>query len=124
MIELKQHLLSLCTPKLKILVKASKGKGIEANDVFTFNAEFTSKLKRIKVPLISVKEVVPTEEEAAGDSLPSTVEEDRRHLVEAAIVRIMKSRKTLSHLELVAEVTRQLSARFVPNPQVSLDVIY
>ena len=51
--ELRRHLLSLCTPKLKILKKASKGKGIVDDDSFTFNDEFTSKFKRMKVPLIS-----------------------------------------------------------------------
>lgn len=51
--ELRRHLLSLCTPKLKILKKASKGKGIIDDDSFTFNDEFTSKFKRMKVPLIS-----------------------------------------------------------------------
>lgn len=55
--ELRRHLLSLCTPKLKILRKASKSRGIENDDVFTFNDEFASKLRRIKVPLISAKEV-------------------------------------------------------------------
>lgn len=51
--ELRRHLLSLCTPKLKVLKKLSKGKGITDNDSFTFNEEFTSKFKRMKVPLIS-----------------------------------------------------------------------
>ena len=51
--ELRRHLLSLCTPKLKILKKFSKGKGIVDDDSFTFNDEFTSKFKRMKVPLIS-----------------------------------------------------------------------
>jgi hypothetical protein len=46
------------------------------------------------------------------------VEEDRKPQIEAAIVRIMKSRKRLGHNELIGEVTRQLAARFLPQPQV------
>ena len=42
------------------------------------------------------------------------VEEDRKPQVEAAIVRIMKARRTLDHNAVVAEVTRQLTPRFVP----------
>jgi cullin 3 len=30
----------------------------------------------------------------------------------------MKARKTMEHNNLIAEVTKQLSARFPPNPQV------
>merc|ERR1711862_235104 len=48
--------------------------------------------------------------------VPAAVEEDRRHLLEASIVRVMKARKVLSHNDLVAEVTRQLSGRFMPSP--------
>jgi len=47
------------------------------------------------------------------------VEEDRSIAIEASIVRTMKSRLTLSHQQLVAEVLSQLSF-FRPDPKVML----
>jgi cullin 3 len=125
--ELRRHLISLCTPKHRVIKKASRGKVIADDDSFTFNKDFSSKMKRVKIPLVSMKETmmedgkgaVGTEEggAAALGELPKEVEEDRRHLVEAVVMRIMKARKTLHHNELIAEVTRQLQVRFLPRPQ-------
>jgi cullin 3 len=122
-LELRRHLLSLCTPKFKILNKLSKIKGIADNDQFTFNHLYSSKLKRIKIPLISQKECSggsggSDDVEKSLATLPPSVEEDRRHLIEAAIVRIMKARKTLSHNDLLAETMRQSAHRFAVDAQV------
>ena len=40
----------------------------------------------------------------------------RRHMLEAAIVRVMKSRKTMDHAGLTAEVLRQVAPRFPAQP--------
>jgi cullin 3 len=118
--DLRRHLISLCTPKNRILRKGSKGRAIVSDDdTFTFNNEYTSKLKRVRIPLVKESSVKDGSSGAAPEvaSIPAPVEEDRRHLVEAAIVRIMKARKALHHNDLIAEVTKQLSIRFNPSPQ-------
>ena len=88
------------------------------------NFSFTSKLRKVKIPLVSMKDVNKDEKTEAisadsSDQLPPNVLEYRRLTLEAAIVRIMKARKTLSHNDLTAEVMRQVSHRFNPDTVVS-----
>jgi len=39
-------------------------------------------------------------------------------MIEATIVKVMKSRRRLSHTDLIAESTKILSAKFNPDPTV------
>jgi hypothetical protein len=43
------------------------------------------------------------------------VDEDRRMYLQAAIVRIMKSRQSLTHVQLIQEIIDQANARFSPS---------
>ena len=47
------------------------------------------------------------------------VEEDRKHVIEAAIVRIMKARRLLDYNTIITEVTAHMKGRFVP---VAVDI--
>jgi cullin 3 len=78
------------------------------------NDSFSSKLHRVKIQAVTAK----GESEPERKETRSKVDEDRKHEIEAAIVRIMKARKRMSHSSLVAEVTEQLKSRFLPSPVV------
>lgn len=101
--ELKRTLQSLACGKARVLHKSPKGKDVEDGDKFQFNDDFKHKLYRIKINQIQMKE---TQEE--NTSTTERVFHDRQYQVDAAIVRIMKMRKTLSHTLLISELFNQL----------------
>lgn len=111
--ELKRTLQSLACAKYKILIKEPKGRDVADSDSFYFNEAFESPLARIKIATVAASRLESAKERK--DTMEK-LEEARRHLTDACIVRIMKSRKHLDHNNLISEVTGQLSARFQPDP--------
>mmetsp|Transcript_26924 Transcript_26924/g.58796 ORF Transcript_26924/g.58796 Transcript_26924/m.58796 type:complete len:739 (-) Transcript_26924:3390-5606(-) len=101
--ELRRTLQSLACGKVRVLVKEPKGRDVEDKDLFSFNKDFSERLYRIKINSIQMKE---TEEE--NKKTNDQVLQDRQYQIDAAIVRIMKTRKQLSHKLLIAEVLQQL----------------
>lgn len=101
--ELRRTLQSLACGKARVLNKIPKGRDVEDNDKFKFNNDFVNKLFRIKINQIQMKET--TEEQKATEE---RVFQDRQYQIDAAIVRIMKMRKTLSHNLLISELYNQL----------------
>ncbi|MBA0826054.1 hypothetical protein Goarm_010947, partial [Gossypium armourianum] len=101
--DLLRLLHSLSCAKYRILSKEPNTKTISHGDYFEFNSKFTDKLRRIKVPLPLVDERKKVVED---------VDKDRRYAIDAALVRIMKSRKVLGHQQLVSECVEQLSRMF------------
>ncbi|KAM3728636.1 Cullin-4A [Dirofilaria immitis] len=107
--ELERTMQSLACGKLRVLKKMPRGKDIESNDLFAFNPECNEKLYRIRISQVQMKETAveraQTEEE---------IFQDRQYQIDAAIVRIMKTRKSLAHQLLISELFNQL--RFPVKP--------
>lgn len=103
----KRILHSLSCGQYKVLKKTPPGKSIATSDTFTFSESFQCPKRKIRIPMASL--------EASHN--PKHVAEDRSIAIEAAIVRIMKARKTLGHQMLISEVLTQLSF-FKPNLKI------
>ncbi|KAL3473128.1 hypothetical protein BJX99DRAFT_249177 [Aspergillus californicus] len=109
--ELKRTLQSLACAKYRVLAKKPKGRDVNDTDEFTYNPSFTDPKMRIKINQIQLKE---TKEE--NKTTHERVAADRHYETQAAVVRIMKSRKTITHAELVAEVIKATRTRGVLDP--------
>jgi len=111
--ELRRSLQSLSLVKGRnVLRKDPPTKRVEESDTFHFNDAFSSKLMRVKIGTVSAGK----ESEPAAQKTRARVDDDRKPQIEAAIVRVMKARRALDHNGVVQEVTKQLSARFIPDP--------
>ncbi|KAI5868127.1 Cullin-domain-containing protein [Durotheca rogersii] len=109
--DLTRTLQSLACGKVRVLTKHPKGRDVNPTDTFTVNKAFTDPKYRVKINQIQLKE---TKEE--NQETHERVAQDRQFETQAAIVRIMKSRKTMAHSNLVAEVINQTKSRGAIEP--------
>eukprot|EP00397_Hematodinium_sp_SG-2012_P020025 GEMP01020608.1.p1 GENE.GEMP01020608.1~~GEMP01020608.1.p1 ORF type:complete len:811 (+),score=175.03 GEMP01020608.1:48-2480(+) len=122
--ECQRQVISLIAAKHKILILSSTSgpqspslsspskdgnlKGLTGEAVLEVNTSFTS--EKMKVHVSSV--VKKTEKSGEVAEVPPV---DRRHIIDATIVRIMKARKRLSHVAIIDEVL-QRCIMFKPQP--------
>eukprot|EP01112_Ceratiomyxa_fruticulosa_P014522 TRINITY_DN4165_c0_g1_i2.p1 TRINITY_DN4165_c0_g1~~TRINITY_DN4165_c0_g1_i2.p1 ORF type:complete len:753 (-),score=154.51 TRINITY_DN4165_c0_g1_i2:191-2449(-) len=106
-------------PALLALIKTLVVVGPENPKEWTEATAFTTapamNPKKIKINCNIA--VAPEHGPKAGvntDVSKEEIEQDRQFKLKAAIVRIMKARKVLSHNELIAETTQQVSRWFTP----------
>lgn len=110
--ELRRTLQSLANgvTGTRVLYKEPRGKEVEDSDAFRYNADFSNKLFRIKINTIQLKET--------SEEIEKTHEEifrERQYQVDAAIVRVMKARKRLSHNILMGELMAQVKFQARPS---------
>lgn len=100
--------------KARILIQNDANQPCGANGTsYKFNIDFKNKKMRLNlnVPLKS-------EAKKESDDTQKEVEEGRKVFLQAVIVRIMKARKELKHVQLVQETIDQSKKRF--NPKIPL----
>ncbi|XP_062016341.1 cullin-1-like [Rosa rugosa] len=98
---------SFSCAKYKILLKEPNTKTISPSDTFMFNSKFTDTMRKIRIPL------PPLQDERK--KVTEDVDKERKYTIDAALVRIMKSRKILGHQQLVTECLEQLQRTFKPD---------
>jgi len=106
--EVKRTLQSLACAKLRPLRKEPQGKDINPDDKFSINQAFSHPKYRVRINQVQLKETKQENKETH-----ERVAEDRNFECQAAIVRIMKSRKTIGHSDLIAEVIKATQSRGV-----------
>lgn len=104
--ELQRTLQSLACAQYRVLTKHPKGREVNETDTFNINMTFTHPKIKFKINQVQLKETKEENQETL-----ERVHQDRQYETQAAIVRIMKSRKTMTHANLVAEVIEQTRKR-------------
>lgn len=105
--QLVKHAVSLVDCKL---LKKSTKEDLEEETVLTLNFEYYNKRTKFRITG-ALQRDTPHDAEVTHRS----VDDDRKLYLQAAIVRIMKSRKLLRHNQLVQEVLGQSKVTFAPS---------
>lgn len=92
--ELKKSLTTLTTCRI-LLVKDQN---------YMYNSEFASAGPKFKVPKIAMDQAMEE-----SKNVEEKLFHNRQHQVDAAVVRIMKEKRTCTHVDLVTELLKQLN---------------
>ena len=99
------------TKKCKLLLKTPATHSFAAEDVLTVNGDYKSSLFRNKIPVMVSKQTKDKE----GARVQEKVEDFRIYEIEAAIIKVMKARRTIDHTTLQQETVKLLIQKFNPD---------
>ncbi|XP_031832846.1 cullin 2 [Nomia melanderi] len=108
--QLVKHAASLVDSK--ILKKSTEGE-LEEDTVLSLNFDYSNKRMKFRITGALQRDV--PHENHDTEATHRSVDEDRKLYLQAAIVRIMKSRKVLRHNQLIQEVLSQPKVTFTPS---------
>ncbi|AAS53869.2 AFR498Wp [Eremothecium gossypii ATCC 10895] len=104
--ELQRQLISLAVaPRTRILTKTPPSRTIAPSDHFAVNTAFTAPTTKVRVATVVVKS-----EQAAA--LPDVLAASRVQAISAAVVRQLKTERTMAHTELQDAAVRALQRHF------------
>ncbi|MCJ1312092.1 hypothetical protein MMC25_005766 [Agyrium rufum] len=95
--------------KAKVILAEPENAKPESGTSYSLNYNF--KNKKLKVNL---NVVVKSEQKQEVEDTHKTIEEDRKLLMQSAIVRIMKARKKMKYQQLIQDTIVQIRSRFTP----------
>jgi len=118
--ELRQALTPLLSPKFPLLLKTGEPKQLGHDDIVSVNLDFQNRqLFKFRVPqFVKADGTGPSGGIVQDGETQERVNENRKYVIEAAIVRIMKARKQLRFHELVNETVKILTNLFVPDVKI------
>ncbi|SPQ96131.1 unnamed protein product (mitochondrion) [Plasmodiophora brassicae] len=109
---IKRALRLMCTGKLNILSK-DPVQGYSVTDRIRVNTKFQAQSRRISIALAAETSGASPEADAETKKV---VAEDRRHVVEAFIVRLLKRVKSMSMAELLSALATDAPVNCRPDP--------
>ena len=98
--------------KCKLLLKNPVQPVLNYDDKLSVNMDFKSSSVRNKISVMVSKNI----KESDNSRVQIKVEDDRRYVIDASIMKVMKARRKIDNQNLMIETTKLLQSRFKPEP--------
>ena len=104
--------------KCKLLLKNPVQPVLNYDDKLSVNMDFKSSSVRNKISVMVSKNI----KESDNSRVQTKVEDDRRYVIDASIMKVMKARRKIDNQNLMIETTKLLQSRFKPEPNIVLSI--